>query len=267
MGRLENENLYVPVGEKRGVARLFDKYDLPSGRSILKTVALALAVLLVVWLILLIFGLRLTKVKYDDGKSYSYFGFMSGDTPTAGKWNASDGSSAKVGGGKVNYSDGSTYSGDLKGFLKDGQGTFTQADGSVYVGGFKEDLFEGNGKITFADGSTYEGGFSGGLYEGQGEIRAADGKLVYSGSFEKGEKHGTGTLYYENGDSFSGTFENGMRKSGVYRWKSGESIDGEFVNNRPDETKKVIYRDSSGTTYKAYYKNGELSEKQRYYRD
>ena len=267
MGRIENEKLYVPVGEKRGVARLFDKYDLPSKRSILKTVALALAVLLVVWLILLIFGLRLTKVAYDGGKSYSYCGFMWGDAPTLGKWNCSDGSSAKVGGGRVKYSDGSTYSGDLSGFLRDGQGTLTLADGSVYTGGFKNDLYEGNGKLVFADGSTYEGGFSGGLYEGHGEIRSAEGKIIYVGEFTKGEKNGTGTYYYENGDSFSGVFENDMRKSGVYTWRSGESIEGEFVGNLPDGTKKMIYTDTVGTTYKAYYKNGELSGKERYYRD
>lgn len=264
MGRIENEKLYVPIGEKRGIAKLSERYDLPDVKSILKTVAVALAALLVVWLILLIFGLRLTTVKSDDGRSFSYFGFMWGGTPTAGKWNCSDGTSAKVGGGKVKYSDGSVYEGNLQGFLKNGQGTLTLADGSKYIGGFENDLYSGSGELTLADGTTYKGGFAKGLYEGQGEI-TKNGKTIYSGEFKNGEKHGTGTLYYENGDSFTGTFENGMRKSGVYKWRSGESIEGEFVNNRPDETKKVIYTDTVGTTYKAYYKNGTLTDKQRYY--
>ncbi len=268
MGRYENESLYVPVGkkpEKTPYERFAEKYGLPPLREILRAAGLALAAVAAVALILFITGLRLKSVDADNGVTYRYFGWMKGDKPTSGLLRASDGTVAKIKGGDVYYSDGSVYEGDLENFMRHGKGSLTYADGSEYVGGFALDVFDGEGELKMKDGSGYIGSYKNGKYHGSGTLTVS-GEGKYVGSFDMGEKNGNGTFYYENGDSFTGEFSSDMRKSGVYLWSSGESVAGEFDNNMPSLYVKLIYTDSDGATYKAYYNylTGRLDEKQRY---
>ncbi len=268
MGRYENESLYVPVGkkpEKTPYERFSERYGLPPLREMLRVASLALATAAAVALILFITGLRLKAVDAENGVTYRYFGWMKDGKPTSGVLRASDGTVAKIKGGDFHYSDGSVYEGDTQNFMRHGKGSLTYADGSKYTGGFALDEFDGEGELKAPDGSGYSGAYKNGKYHGNGTLTAV-GEGKYVGSFDMGEKSGNGTFYYENGDSFTGEFSSDMRKSGVYRWGSGESIEGEFDNNMPSLYVKLIYSDSDGATYKAYYNylTGRLYEKQRY---
>ena len=268
MGRLENEDLYVPVGkkpEKTSYERFAEQYGLPPLRDMLRSVLYAFAAALAIVVILFISGLRLKAVDAENGVTYRYFGWTFKGEPTNGLLRASDGTVAKIKGGEFYYSDGSVYSGDVESFMRHGKGTLSYADGSVYTGEFAYDLFSGSGALESEDGSGYRGEYKEGRYHGNGTL-IIKGEGKYVGAFDSGEKNGNGAFYYENGDSFTGTFEHDMRKAGVYRWSSGESIDGEFDNNMPSRTVKMIYTDSEGATYRAYYDfiSGRLSEKQRY---
>ena len=268
MSRFENESLYVPIGkkpEKTPYERFAEKYGFPSLREIFRAVFISLAAVAAVVLILLIFGLRLKAVDAENGVTYRYFGWMLRGEPTNGLMRASDGSVAKIKDGEIYYSDGSVYSGDTVNFMRHGKGTMTYSDGSVYEGGFALDVFSGEGKLEMSDGSGYEGGYKDGIYHGNGTLTVR-GEGKYVGAFEFGEKEGIGSFYYENGDVFTGTFADDMRKNGTYRWSSGESVEGEFENNMPSRTVKMIYTDEDGATYRAYYDflSGRLSEQQRY---
>lgn len=268
MSRRENESLYVPIGDpninKSRLRKFIDRHGLPTVKEMLTAAGVAVAVFVAVWLVLLISGLRLTSVSYDTGTTYHYFGWFSGDTPSVGIFHCSDGSVASVSGGDFYYSDGSVYKGQKLGFMKHGQGVLTFADGSSYTGGFENDQYSGYGVYVGADKSTYEGNYKNGLYDGVGKLTDAYGN-VYEGEFLSGEKSGQGSMTYIGGDRFVGEFGNDMRKSGVYYWRTGDSLEcDKFVNNLPSTSQKVVYVDAAGDRHSCYYIRGQLATKPEY---
>ncbi|CEM14021.1 unnamed protein product [Vitrella brassicaformis CCMP3155] len=58
--------------------------------------------------------------------------------------------------GKVSYSDGRRYEGQLKGGKRDGEGRMTYSDGGVYEGQWEDDERAGVGRWTCSDG-VYDG--------------------------------------------------------------------------------------------------------------
>jgi hypothetical protein len=182
--------------------------------------------------------------------------------------NFEDGESASVGGGRVVYSNGSVYVGEMSGLQKNGFGILTLADGTRYEGWFKNDLYntesEGNdirgGTLTYPDKTTYTGGFKDGKYHGMGILTMSDG-AEYRGTFENGEMSGRGKIVYRDKSSFEGTFKNGMRDIGIYTWKNGESISGIFKNNIPDPLERMQYTTATGEKYSVQIVNGIIVQK------
>ena len=242
MSRKENEELYVPIGEKERskFEIICEKIYLPPLKELLIPAGIVAGAIVLSFLILLISGLRLTSAGGEDSvKSYRYFGWIYGGKPAAGILHCSDGVHARVGGWTLYYSDGSVYTGETSGFMKHGAGVMTTKDGSVYRGNFKDDLFsDENATLDFANGDRYEGGFEEGLFSGTGTYYYADGS-VYRGEFLKGERSGQGSFSYSNGDSFTGTFEKDMRLEGTYTWRSGESLKGKYTNNQDRKSTRL----------------------------
>ncbi len=270
MGRRENGSLYVPVGVPKKKTRyeiLAEKYLLPPLREILRAVGMALAISAAVIVILFLTGLRLKTFESDTGLTYRYFGWIYGGRPALGSLHISDGTSAKVVGGEIRYSDGSVYDGDVVNCMKHGKGELKFEDGSEYKGEFINDQYSGKGKYTRKDGSGYEGEYKNGLYHGNGTLTVA-GLGTYTGGFQKGMKDGEGSFVYENGDSFKGTYRNDIRVEGVYKWNDGDSIEGSFIGNMPSRTEKLIYTDEDGRDFLVYYDyvSASLEEKQPYQR-
>jgi hypothetical protein len=148
--------------------------------------------------------------------------------------------------------------------MKHGQGVLAFSDGSSYTGSFENDLYHGYGVYIGADKSSYEGNYKNGLYDGEGKLTDAHGN-TYTGSFLLGEKNGQGSMTYTGGDRFVGVFENDMRASGVYYWRTGDSLSCDrFVNNLPSTSQKVIYTDTAGDTHSCYYIRGQLASKPEY---
>jgi len=271
MSRNTNEELYVPYKKQDPEPKGYEKFAIEHGAppllSLVKVALATLAASAVVLLILILTGLRLTVVETPDGGEIRYFGWVAGNTPTAGFMQWKNGASASVGGGQVVYSDGSIYVGAMKDFMKNGSGRLIMADGTAYTGDFRNDLYEGFGEIIYADGSKYSGYFKEGKYstlEKNGEMLG--GKLTlsngtsYSGSFKDGEFSGQGKIVYYDGSSFVGTFENGMRSHGKYTWATGESIEGVFVNNMPDPVNYITYTEAGedGKTYFVKIRDGVI---------
>ena len=89
-----------------------------------------------------------------------------------GEWN-SDG--RKHGFGKLNLSDGTTYSGKFENGFCSGHGVMQFENGDVYEGEFANGKYGGHGVFTRSDGMKYEGQFKNGLVEGLGLITFPDG--------------------------------------------------------------------------------------------
>ncbi len=268
MSRKTNKRYYVPVGggaHKTAVDRFVEKYDLPPLDDMIKSAVLGVAIFFATALLMLLTGFRFVSLEAENGTDYRYYGWIYGGRPALGWLCGSDGTNAGVAFWRIYYEDGSAYDGETFQFMRNGKGKQTYRDGSVYTGSFKNDEFDGQGVLVCPDGSGYSGGYSEGLYNGQGSLKNPDGSS-YTGYFKLGEMSGNGKYIYANGDSFTGSFKNDMRLEGVYLWASGESIEGKFDNNQPSKTERIIYTDASGDTYKAYFKDGELSGKSSYTR-
>ncbi len=277
MSRHTNEELYVPTQKSRpeptAIDKLIEKYDLPPLKDLLRVCAITAAATLSLFIILFLTGLRLTGGETADGTKIKYFGWIYGGTPALGVMSLSDGRTAGVGGGRISYSDGTVYRGELDGFDPDGFGTLTFADGSSYTGYFDMGKYSSQldatgklvgGKLVLADGSSYEGGFSNGVYHGEGTLFYSDGS-VFRGTFENGERK-NGKLTYYDGSAFEGEFKNDMRYNGKYSWENGESIEGYFENNMPAYgiDRYMIYTDSRGGTYKIRLEDGIILSKTAY---
>ena len=87
---------------------------------------------------------------------------------------------------KVTYSDGSKYSGEMKGFLRHGHGTYKWFNGGRYTGNWIEGEMEGKGTLTYINGSTYVGMFQCGYEHGKGTFKSYDG-FKYQGEFAEGK--------------------------------------------------------------------------------
>ncbi|RYG44994.1 hypothetical protein EON67_11115 [archaeon] len=55
-----------------------------------------------------------------------------------------------------------------------------------------------------------------------------DDRVIYHGDVHEGSIHGTGTLYFGNGDRYVGQWKDGLfHGRGIYSASSGASYDGE----------------------------------------
>jgi hypothetical protein len=102
-------------------------------------------------------------------------------------------SSPRDGYGTQNNNNFSTYVGEFKNGMPNGQGTLTFRDGRKYVGEFSNHSYNGTGTYTFSDGTTYVGEFRDNKPNGQGTRTYPDGS-TYTGQWKDGKRNGQGTL-------------------------------------------------------------------------
>ena len=116
-------------------------------------------------------GYRYICIEREDGELVRFVGRVDATgTPYAGRLYYSSGIKAKINtaAGRIEYSNGATYSGDLVDFYRDGVGTLTLKNGDEYTGEFKGDVITGRGVYKFSGGDVYEGEFIAGVKEGTG---------------------------------------------------------------------------------------------------
>jgi hypothetical protein len=102
-----------------------------------------------------------------------------------------------VGAGAYEWSDGSTYEGQVVAGLRHGTGKFTGKGGSpVYEGEWKEGRRHGHGKLVYTPGgNVYEGQWADDMREGQGTLTHASGN-VYKGAWKADMKNGSGSFFW-----------------------------------------------------------------------
>lgn len=111
--------------------------------------------------------------------------------------------------GTFKWPNGQSYSGKLENGAFVGQGTYTPYQGLVYNGRLKDGDFSGYGEYTSSSsGRSYKGNFLNGASHGQGEYKSPDG--TYKGAFNHNGFEGLATYTWNDGNSYTGVFTNGV---------------------------------------------------------
>ena len=266
---------HPPKSQKRVVARQHRRKLDPKFKAAL----LAVATVLLIIIILLVAGVRYSTYRLPENRGeIRFFGIVRGGVPTSGWISSSDGTTGKLKSGKIEYSDGSVYEGGLFNVMRSGEGTITYANGDVYSGVFSENELNGKGTVVYAKGNTYEGNFVNGkkdgygvhvyknsdgidIYEGEfaNDKRNGKGKMtyasgdIYEGEFKDDLKHGKGVYLHEDGRSFEGTYENNLRKEGLFKFSNKASFEGTFEMNPTNQMLEGTYTYSNGSTITGRY--------------
>ena len=132
-----------------------------------------------------------------------------------------------------------------------GRGNFFYKEGYKYEGNWKDDKMCGFGTLWIEDRRKgYEGEWEDNCFHGRGTMFNTDLKRVvdfdgtdftklkgnwlkFEGLFEKGKKHGIGSLLLANGDVFVGNFINDVvHGKGSYTSKKGATFAGLWQINK-----------------------------------
>ena len=244
-----------------------------------KAVLLAVGALALIFIILLVCGVRYTKTPLAGDEEIRFFGIVKDGVAQNGWLSYTDGTRGSLkDGNTIEYADGSVYTGNIIDCKRSGQGIFTYANGDVYVGAFLEDEMNGQGTLTYANGDKYEGSFQNGMRSGQGTLTYADGS-TYEGAFAEDRKNGQGTYTsgntlfvgnyvndikegygeqtFSNGDTYKGEYKNDMRNGeGTYTFANGEIYTGNFKDNQMYGQGTFTW--PSGRTTSGWFENGVI---------
>ena len=139
----------------------------------------------------------------------------------------------------------------------DGSGSQRFPDGTVYTGDFVGGLRQGHGRYRSSLGAVYDGEWSEGQRCGRGMERYPIGN-VYEGQFVMDKREGLGTMWYPGGDTYEGFYKAGKKEGrGKYRSASGALYEGEYKADLRDGQGKERYPD--GSIYEGGFKAGKRS--------
>ena len=111
---------------------------------------------------------------------------------------------------------GTTYKGQFKNGLKEGQGLYSWPDGAWYDGQFQSDRENGFGTYHFSNGDEYIGNFFNGRLHGNGTYTWASGGAKYVGEHVMDARTGYGKIIYKDGAEFEGYWRYTPKKFGVF---------------------------------------------------
>jgi len=135
-----------------------------------------------------------------------------------------------------------------------GTGRVEWSNGDVYEGQLLRSQRHGQGEIRWASGQSYKGQWVQDQASGQGEIRYANGDR-YVGSVVDGRAEGEGEMFYASGDSYRGQIRAGVPQGkGLYRWVSGQQYEGEWVQDKPQG--RGVLRYANGNRYEGQLRAG-----------
>ena len=144
--------------------------------------------------------------------------------------------------GKLTYTDGSFYEGDVENGKANGKGKLTFSDGGTYVGDFVNNLFCGKGVQKWVSGAVGEGDYSNGKRHGYGKVKYSNGN-IYEGYYIEGKRTGTVKILFPNGDVYDGDLADDKPHGfGKYTWSDGEVYEGYWVKNKQEGSGKVVSR-------------------------
>lgn len=158
--------------------------------------------------------------------------------------------------GKIYYSNGDIYEGEINNYLRNGKGKFI-SDSETYEGNWEDDQKNGEGTLIYKDGSKYKGNFKNNQFNGQGKIESNDG-FYYSGEFLNNQMDGKGFLKGSNGHIYNGDFKNGLfHGEGEFKWINQSKVEiykGSYSFGKKDGIGTFTLSD--GNIYKGEWKSG-----------
>jgi hypothetical protein len=197
--------------------------------------------------------------------------------------------------GRINFTNGTSYHGEIKMGLIHGKGKFERKTGDYFEGKWKDGKFFPYGTLTYAknfgrEEKIYIGGLHRYLPNDKGKMYYINGD-VYYGYWLDGKRHGKGTLTYwemhttykvlkgnweedsmaghcflemKNGDTYHGDFyDNQYNGTGVLTYACPNESNfwwkeytGNFSNGVFSLTGKMLY--SNGDLYSGEWKNGNI---------
>ncbi|EFC38617.1 predicted protein [Naegleria gruberi] len=187
----------------------------------------------------------------------------------------------KSGYGRIEYPDGSVYTGELLDDNRHGQGYYFTPNythvgdwekdkkngqaiieytslGDKYEGNFVDNFPDGKGTFTFRDGSVYCGEFEKGCRHGEGTLTYGDGVTKYEGEWAKDKQTGKAIITYLEG-VYEGEVVDGKRQGhGTFTYANGDIYDGEWVNDQK-QGKGIYFFEglSSGVKYRGEWFKGK----------
>ena len=131
--------------------------------------------------------------------------------------------------GQYKWVNGSSYTGQFKGGVKDGHGKWkkrqTDENGTVrcnaYEGQYVNDKKHGHGTFEWESGNIYVGSYIEDERQGYGVMRWTDGS-TYMGTWNQGIQEGIGVMIFPDGTRRAGIFEMNVFKASV---KSNDQIE------------------------------------------
>ena len=124
-----------------------------------------------------------------------------------------------------------------------------ESSGRVYFGEFENGERSGEGEETYMDGTQYKGQFKFGKRSGFGIQFDSDDSEIYRGEWDDDLRHGKGILLvtFLPGGMYDGDFfQNKFSGSGRFNFADGTSIDGQWLDDVPQEGDwSILYPDGS----------------------
>ncbi|MCL2212269.1 MAG: hypothetical protein FWB93_00330 [Oscillospiraceae bacterium] len=122
---------------------------------------------------------------------------------------------------RIEFNDGSVFTGQIVDFQRTGEGRLELSNGDVFIGYFRNNQPNGRGRYIFLNGDVFEGYFLNGVphcppqHIGRLDCgctytwaTAADDapQSRFEGNFYNGYRHGMGRYFFENGSRYEGPF-------------------------------------------------------------
>ena len=178
---------------------------------------------------------------------------QSGDTHYKGMFVREEGQ-VVTGTGRVEWTNGDAYEGQLLRSRRQGKGEFIWANGQRYKGDWVNDKPIGQGQIRFANGNLYEGAVVDGQPQGMGQMAYASGDK-YQGEMHQGAPHGRGLYRWVNGQQFEGDWvEDKPHGRGKLRFANGNVYEGPMQAGVPHGKGRLAF--ASGDVYEGEFELG-----------
>lgn len=141
---------------------------------------------------------------------------------------------------------------------EDNKYTGERNHGASYHGEWKGDSKTGYGIQTFPNHDKYEGQWENGVRSGEGVLWIRVGKAatklrkLYVGGWKDDKRHGKGTCFFKNNESFQGDWEQGkMHGTGQMRYANGDLYIGSWHNG--ERSGYGTMNKANGDCYEGYW--------------
>lgn len=185
-------------------------------------------------------NIDILSIQFSDGTTYS------GDT---------DGNTL-CGQGTMHFPNGDRYTGNFTDGMRNGQGTYMWSNGNIYNGSWKDDAMQGSGIYKYSDESYAQGEFKKNRFiEGSYQIENSFGKYTFT--IAEGEATAV-EMVLDNGTTYSGEMTDGkLTGSAQITYSNGDRYSGRVDNGY--KTGQGTYIWSGGASYEGDWVNDKMN--------